>query len=143
MSLINSTTYSTMTSFPGSINDIGQFSHLFCNCIGLISAKDLILPALTLRRSCYVSMFANCTNLKIAPELPAITLYETCYLEMFKNCSNLNYIKCLATNISATYCLYNWVKGVSATGTFVKDASMSSWTTGDSGIPTNWTIKNA
>ena len=60
---------------------------------------------------------------------------------MFKDCTNLNYIKCLATDISATGCTTDWVSGVAATGTFVKDPSMSSWTVDSvSGIPTGWTV---
>jgi len=60
---------------------------------------------------------------------------------MFLSCSNLNYIKCLATNISASNCLYNWVSGVASTGTFVKAADVN-WSSGKSGIPSGWTIQN-
>jgi len=62
---------------------------------------------------------------------------------MFDGCTSLNYIKCLATNISSSSCLNNWVNNVSSTGTFVKNASMSSWSTGSSGIPTDWTVQDA
>jgi hypothetical protein len=59
---------------------------------------------------------------------------------MFSGCSGLAYIKCLATNIGATGCTTNWVYEVKSTGTFVKAASMSDWGTGDSGIPSGWTV---
>ena len=59
---------------------------------------------------------------------------------MFNSCSNINYIKCLATNISATDCTNGWVNRVTSTGTFVKNPDMASWTTGTSGIPTGWTV---
>ena len=62
---------------------------------------------------------------------------------MFKGCTNLNYIKCLATDISASSCLNYWVDGVASTGTFVKAASMTSWRTGESGIPNDWTVQDA
>ena len=63
---------------------------------------------------------------------------------MFKDCINLKYVKCLATDISARYCTINWVDGVQTTsGTFVKNASMSSWETGANGIPSGWTVQNA
>jgi hypothetical protein len=62
---------------------------------------------------------------------------------MFRGCTKLNYIQCLATNISASKCTNNWVSGVAASGTFVKDPSMESWTTGNSGIPSNWTVEDA
>ena len=49
----------------------------------------------------------------------------------------------LATDISATNCLKNWVKGVATTdGTFTKASSMTTLPTGDSGIPTGWTVVN-
>ena len=88
-------------------------------------------------------MFDGCGSLTVAPELPATTLANACYIQMFGGCTSLNYIKCLATDISATNCTYNWVNGVAPTGTFVKNPNMTSWTTGDSGIPSGWTVQDA
>ena len=85
-------------------------------------------------------MFKGCTSLTTAPELPATTLTTYCYQWMFQLCTNLNYIKCLATDISASNCTTGWVNNVASTGTFVKAASMSSWTTGTNGIPEGWTV---
>ena len=65
-----------------------------------------------------------------------------CYYGMFRNCTKINYIKCLATDISAPSCTTSWVSGVAPTGTFVKAASMNDWTTGTSGIPEGWTVVN-
>jgi hypothetical protein len=66
---------------------------------------------------------------------------------MFYGCKKLNYIKMLATNISATDCLYNWVFNVANTGTFVKNHAMTSLPTasvsnGYRGIPSGWTVVN-
>ena len=119
----------------------GCYIDMFGNCKNLTTVPEL--PATTLAKSCYSGMFSGCTSLKTAPELPATTLANYCYQYMFNKCTKLNYIKCLATNISATNCTSNWVSGVSSTGTFVKAPSMASWTTGVSGIPTRWTIENA
>ena len=88
-------------------------------------------------------MFQGCTKLTTAPVLPATNLKVNCYQNMFNGCTKLNYIKCLATDISAYNCTYNWVDGVAPTGTFVKAAGMSRWTTGIKGIPTGWTVQNA
>ena len=88
-------------------------------------------------------MFSNCTSLTTAPALPATTLAEGCYQNMFNGCTKLNSIKCLATDISASDCTNNWVYNVASTGTFVKAASMTKWTTGSSGIPTGWTAQDA
>lgn len=59
---------------------------------------------------------------------------------MFINCEILDSITCLATDISATKCVDNWVSGVATNGTFTKDPNMSDWTSGVSGIPNYWTI---
>ena len=42
----------------------------------------------------------------------------------------------LATNISATNCLKNWVSWVASTGTFVKNAKATWNVVGTSGVPT-------
>jgi hypothetical protein len=48
----------------------------------------------------------------------------------------------LATDISVSNCLNNWVYGVASTGIFVKMAAMTSLPTGNSGIPSGWTVEN-
>ena len=126
-----------------TISSAYTFTGLFRNCTNLVSAENLILPATTLAKSCYDSMFYECISLTTAPELPATTLADSCYKQMFCRCMNLNYIKCLATSISATNCTKNWVSGVASTGTFVKASSMTSWTTGVNGIPSGWTVQDA
>lgn len=118
----------------------GCYRNMFKGCAALTTVPEL--PAETLAEGCYNSMFIGCTSLTTAPELPATTLEYGCYTGMFTNCTNLNYIKCLATDISASNCTYYWVNGVAATGTFVKAASMEDWTTGNSGIPSGWTVRD-
>lgn len=151
-----------------TISDGYQFYKLFRSNTTLISAENLILPATTLKNVCYMSMFNgctsltvapvlpatslmfgcywsmfyNCTSLTTAPELPATILAGSCYKAMFAGCRNLNYIKCLATDISASDSTQNWVQNVAASGTFVKASGMNDWTTGINGIPTGWTIEN-
>ena len=87
-------------------------------------------------------MFNGCTGLVEAPVLPATTLANHCYNTMFNGCTSLGYIKCLATDISAYNCTYNWVSGVSGSGTFIKDPNMNSWTRGSKGIPSGWTVQD-
>ena len=116
------------------------YQNMFQGCTSLTTAPEL--PATTLGDACYYQMFRDCTNLTTAPALPATTLANSCYRSMFQGCQNLNYIKCLATNISAGYCTSWWVDGVASTGTFVKNASMSNWTSGVSGIPNRWTVED-
>ena len=118
------------------------YDQMFYGCTGLTVAPDL--PATELKSLCYYYMFHGCTSLTTAPDLPAPTLAERCYMCMFEGCTSLNYVKCLATNVSAMLCLYKWLKDVSATETFVK-ASGASWsvadTNGSNGYPSGWTVQ--
>ena len=113
---------------------------MFSGCTSLTIAPEL--PATTLTSDCYNSMFYGCTGLTSAPELPATTLAKNCYRSMFQGCTSLNYVKCLATNISASSSHLNWLNGVAATGTFVQAAGMTSWPSGVSGIPSGWTVQD-
>lgn len=140
MSLVYGDDFNEQTTKSSYMMVNYQFKNLFNECIYLTSAEHLGLPATTLTEGCYERMFRNCASLTTAPELPATTLAQGCYQNMFNGCTSLNNIKCLATNISASDCTTSWVSGVAASGTFVKAASMTSWTTGDNGIPTGWTV---
>ena len=115
------------------------YAYMFYGCTGLTQAPEL--PATTLAEYCYSYMFQKCTSLTQAPELPAATLVKYCYTYMFNGCKNLNYIKMLATDISASRCLFNWVSSVSSLGTFVKSKDATWSVTGQSGIPSGWTVE--
>jgi len=114
---------------------------------GMFRQSNLIiapsLPATTLEPQCYREMFYGCTKLTTAPLLSAPILVESCYQEMFRLNSSgvLNNIICLATDISATNCLTNWVYGVPSTGTFTKKSGVT-YPTGVSGIPSGWSVVN-
>lgn len=116
MSLLSKEDYATMTELPYS----NTFQNLFMNntFISHMEGKDLVLPAKK--------------------------LLSNCYYQMFSGCNNLNYVKCLATDISARGCTTNWLKGVSRKGTFVKAADFDGWSTfdPDNGIPEGWTVLN-
>lgn len=119
MSLLSKDSYATMTELPYDYT----FSKLFYNnkFITHAEGKDLVLPA--------------------------TTLVPGCYSEMFSGCSYLNYVKCLAIDISADYCTFDWLKGAgsyilseSGTCTFVQAAGVN-WPRNDSGIPEDWDVK--
>ena len=115
----------------------GCYDSMFNGCSKLTTAPEL--PATKLASRCYNSMFRYCTSLTTAPMLPATTLAVNCYQSMFDGCSKLNSITCLATsNINSANCRY-WVRGVASSGTFTKAAS-ATWSTGNNGRPTNWTL---
>ena len=169
MSLVDSTGFTTATT----LTENATFAAMFAFCTNLVSAENLVLPATelsymcyammfgdffgggnklktapalpatTLAKSCYYEMFIGCTSLAKAPELPATTLSEECYQEMFFGCVSLNYIKCLATDISAINCTANWLINVASIGTFVKSASMNDWEIGSIyGIPEGWVLSD-
>ena len=135
------TSLTTTPELPATTLADNCYNSMFSDCSSLTTAPEL--QATTLADGCYINMFGGCTSLTTAPELPATTLVELCYSSMFQNCSSLNYVKCLATNISAYNCTVSWVDGVASSGTFVKNSNMSSWGSGTSGIPTNWTVQDA
>ena len=83
------------------------YSYMFSGCTALTAAPAL--PATTLATQCYENMFSGCTALTTAPELPAATLTNYCYQLMFSGCKKLSSVTCLATDISAEYCLSNWL----------------------------------
>ena len=136
------TNLTTAPELPATILGDYCYQSMFDGCRSLTTAPSL--PATVLANYCYDGMFINCTSLTIAPSiLPATTLTPYCYRSMFEGCTSLNYIKCLATDISANNCTYNWVTGVASSGTFIKNPSMASWTTGDNGVPSGWTVEDA
>jgi hypothetical protein len=149
-----------------------QFRKLFYKCTTLESAENLVFPNTVLRKescmytfygcsslvlppsaiysnntermeiqACYM-MFKNCTSLIKSGTLYFNTLGSMGLMQMYNGCSSLSEITCLATNISANRCTENWVSGVAASGTFKKPSSMSSWTTGTSGIPSGWAVED-
>lgn len=117
----------------------GCYANMFHGCTFTTAPE---LPATTLAEWCYSYMFFGCTELEAAPVLPATTLTEGCYRYMFYGCSKLRYIKCLATDISATICTHQWVKDVASSGTFVKNPDMIHWEEADvyCGIPYGWDV---
>ena len=164
MSLVYGDNFVGQTTFNGG-------TYNFCSIfkkLKVVSAENLVLPALTLTEYCYRAMFSWCTYLNQAPQLPATTLAKgvywymfercaittapdllaehlvaECYGSMFVYCSQLNYIKCMAIDgFTLTNCKQTWVNGVASSGTFVKDSgvSVSTWTRGTSGIPTSWLV---
>ena len=117
------------------------YTYMFSGCTSLTAAP--VLNATTLVDYCYQGMFYGCTNLTVAPELPATTLVTGCYQNMFNGCTNLNYIKAMFTTTQGMDCTINWVGGVAATGTFIKNSAATWTTTGANGIPTGWTVQTA
>ena len=110
--------HTVMFKYTDKVDTLGNFAftNLFNNSY-VADASDLILPATTVGRrtyssmfynskklkyapkvlsainfsgdECYSKMFSLCSSLVNAPELPATTLTEQCYFDMFRSCSSL------------------------------------------------------
>ena len=136
------TSLTTAPELPATTLADSCYYGMFQGCTGLTTAPTE-LPATTLIQNCYYGMFQGCTSLTTAPELPATTLADSCYYSMFYGCTNLNYIKAMFTTTPSSTYTSSWVSGVSASGTFVKNASATWTTTGVNGVPNGWTVQTA
>lgn len=134
------TSLTTPPVLPSTSLEYGCYQSMFSGCTSLTTAPEL--PATTLANYCYSSMFNGCTSLTAAPVLPATTLVSGCYQSMFRGCSNLHYIK--AMFILQNGYTTDWVRDVSSTGTFVKNAAAQWNDKGYSGVPYGqWTVETA
>lgn len=126
----------TAAKNTGGYNYVGMFEGT-----RVTDASNLILPN-TLYADDLKYLFVNCTLLTTAPTIDVDTTTNKCLQAMFSGCTNLNYIKCLVKHNTGTNATTDWVLGVAATGTFVKDPN-TAWTSGTNGIPTGWTVQDA
>ena len=135
------TSLTTAPELPATT--LGQYCYtsMFAGCTSLTTAPEL--PAITLAAGCYQNMFNRCTSLTTAPELPVTKPGYRCYKSMFSGCTSLNSVTCLATDISVSDCVNNWLDNVAASGTFIKAAGMTDWPSGANGIPSGWTVQDA
>ena len=130
---------SDFSSAEGSVGEYGM-NGLFESCSSLTKAP-LLLNALA--NYCYHSTFFACSYLTKAPSLPATNLVEGCYYRMFEGCQSLKEVRISATTTATTtYALLDWLKNVSKTGDFYCDPNAKIFTTGKSGIPEGWTLRN-
>ena len=127
-----------LPELPATKLAVSCYRQMFAGCKELTDIQGFVLPATTLEPECYFSMFYQCSSLTNSPVLPALTLVESCYETMFSQ-TKVASVKCLATDISANRCTFNWLSSVNSTGTFTKKAGVA-WNRGASGIPNNWTV---
>ena len=120
------------------------YSFMFQGCTSLTTVPQE-LPATTLAEYCYEAMFNGCTSLKTAPALKATSLVTYCYKSMFYGCTNLSSVTMLATNVSASICLYNWLtdagtKANSRTLTLASETVYNTLTLEENSnyLPDNW-----
>ena len=116
---------------PATTIKLNAYDGMFKGCTLLTAAPEL--PATTLEGYCYKEMFYNCTSLTKAPVLPATTVPSWGYYGMFKDCSLLNYFKSYATDENA-YGVDHCLENVSDSGEFYGKRG------GPIQAPNGWTI---
>ena len=128
-------------ALPATTLAANCYEDMFEECTSLTTPPEL--PAMMLANSCYYGMFSKCTSLVKAPELPATTDAINCYNRMFMGCSNLSYIKAMLITMDDTSSTFYWLRNVSPTGTFVKNAAATWDVVGPNGVPEGWTVETA
>ncbi|MBR4840597.1 MAG: leucine-rich repeat protein, partial [Paludibacteraceae bacterium] len=128
---------------PATVLTKGCYLDMFYKCSKLTEAPDL--PATEVKEECYRSMFRECSGLTKAPDLPARDLVSNCYYRMFEDCSNLNYVRVGALELDPRYDggTYRWMDGATrGSGTFLLPCGSTYTTTGESAIPSGFTIEH-
>ena len=109
MSLIYGDNFIGQTTLSSSYNFVRIF-----NSSKVVNASNLILPATTLTKLCYRSMFNGCTSLSTAPVLPATTLANYCYYNMFYGCTSLSTAPVLPATTLENNCYSYMFEGCSS-----------------------------
>lgn len=102
MSLISKTSFKNLTAFTGT----DTFFQFFYGS-NIINASELLLPAVTLTKSCYYGLFNGNTKLTGVPELPATQAAIGCYTLMFSNCSSLQHPPIIRLTTTQSACCSN------------------------------------
>ena len=102
MSLVDETGFAT----ANELSAVNTFSSLFNGNKNIYThnSRKIVLPATTLAKNCYQTMFQGCTGLTVAPELPATTLADSCYSSMFSGCTGLTAAPTLPATTLAKSC---------------------------------------
>lgn len=117
---------------------------MFYQCTALTTNNITLADDCNTTALCMKQMFFQCAALTSIPVLTPKVIAESAYLSLVAGAKKINYIKCLATDISAENATYNWVAEVASSGTFVRPAASADiWTSGVSGIPSGWSVTSA
>lgn len=132
-------------SDDGACNtDKENVRHLFQNCTALVDVSNLILKSKDGNRGFYYHLFDGCSNIEKSPVIQLETFNIRDIMGyMFQNCSKLNHITAMLLTTPSFSFTSNWVNGVAASGTFVKNKDATWDVTGKNGIPTGWTVETA
>ena len=126
--------------------------YMFRNCTSLkraiVNIGNITINAYGLQQ-----MFSGCTSLEDVEinyndKLPTadISGKNTILYRCFYNCTNLKRIKAMFTTLGKNGSIRQtkeWVSGVPATGTFIKNVEATWDMPGVDGVPTGWTVVTA
>ena len=135
----NCTSLTSAPDLPAETAADGCYWNMFRLCTGLKTA-DINLAATTLGADSCRELFRQCTELTSVPIFRASALAVRSYKQMLAGCKKLGVVTCLATNITASGCLENWMQDIKSKGTFYKSSAMNSFAAGSNGIPSGWTV---
>jgi hypothetical protein len=134
-----------------SVNDVYDYmcSRMFYECTSLKEITINITNQMVSRNESFSEMFPGCTSLERATinyyyNLPSASYdSQKIFCNMFYACSSLSYIKAMFLTLPNDHYnqTNNWVKGVAASGTFVKNANAKWNVTGNNGVPSGWTVE--
>ena len=123
--------------------------YMFKGCTGLTDVSDTIFSNnVNLTSECYYGMFENCTNIT-SVTISKKTLHDSadkCFARLFAGCSSLSEIVYYCdklgedTNTGINH-TYQWVQGVSSTGTWYNANYQNFTNMSASEIPNGWVIK--
>lgn len=157
-SLYTNNNYYTLLKDINVFSYIYLFIYLFRNVYNvepkIVSAKNLILPdftdfVYTSRETfsfVYQETFTGQTRLQFAPAIPALPYindFVVVFYKTFFGCSSLqNIISYVSSNVKTTNYFYQWLKDAASTVTNPKFYNLggATFTRGDYGVPSNWTI---
>lgn len=104
MSLLYGDDFVNKDSLAGTVNAFDSLFNYGNYYSSVVNAENLVLPATTLAKNCYASMFFMNRFLKTAPVLSATSLADGCYALMFYGCSSLTTAPALPTTTLTDSC---------------------------------------
>lgn len=114
---------------------------MFSGCTGLTQGVEYF-PATTVGIVGCRSMYNGCTSLVSGVTPSDQTLPTDAYDNMFDGCSSLIQVKCPAISASGDSPLGNWLRGVAANGTLLRDKNSTLFYEGSPYVPNGWTVVN-
>jgi hypothetical protein len=119
-----------------------SYSYMFSGCTDMVYPPAVLACTSNNTTRWSDGVFQGCTSLVRSPLLTLTDVISYGYNLLFDGCSSLKYVQCFAVNLAATNSLSNWMRNTPNTtdGVFVKHIDATWTTTGNSGVPTNWTI---